>query len=77
MRLMGDDLAATIETNLSRIGHIQLADAPGRHEPGTGEIDFRSLFQLIDRLGYRGWMGAEYTPTGSTEESLAWAKDYL
>jgi hydroxypyruvate isomerase len=77
MRVMGDDLAATIEANLSRIGHIQLADAPGRHEPGTGEIDFRSLFQLIDRLGYRGWMGAEYTPTGSTEESLAWAKDYL
>jgi hydroxypyruvate isomerase len=77
MRVMGDDLAATIETNLARIGHMQLADVPGRHEPGTGEIDFHSLFELVDRLGYRGWIGAEYTPTGGTRESLAWAKDYL
>jgi hydroxypyruvate isomerase len=77
MRMMGDDLAATIEANLSRIGHMQFADAPGRHQPGTGAIDFRALFHLVDRLGYRGWMGAEYAPTGSTEESLAWAKDYL
>jgi len=77
MRMMGDDLAATIEANLSRIGHMQFADAPGRHQPGTGAIDFPALFHLADRLGYRGWMGAEYTPTGRTEESLAWAKDYL
>jgi hydroxypyruvate isomerase len=77
MRMMGDDLAATIVANLPRIGHMQFADAPGRHQPGTGAIDFPALFRLVDRLGYRGWMGAEYTPTGSTEESLAWAKDYL
>jgi len=77
MHLMGDDLAATIEANLARIGHMQFADAPGRHQPGTGAIDFPALFRLIDRLGYRGWIGAEYTPTGSTEASLAWAKDYL
>jgi len=77
MRIMGDDLAATIATNLARIGHMQLADVPGRHEPGTGEIDFPALFDLIDRLGYRGWMGAEYVPAGKTEESLAWAKNYL
>src|SRR5262245_14619613 len=77
MHIMGDDLAATLAANLARIGHMQIADAPGRHEPGTGEIDFHSLFALVDRLGYRGWIGAEYTPTGRTEESLAWAKDYL
>jgi hydroxypyruvate isomerase len=77
MRIMGDDLAATIETNLARIGHMQFADVPGRHEPGTGEIDFPALFDLIDRLGYRGWIGAEYVPAGKTEESLAWAKEYL
>ena len=77
MRIMGDDLAATIEANLARIGHMQFADVPGRHEPGTGEIDFPALFDLVDRLGYRGWIGAEYVPTGKTEESLAWAKNYL
>ena len=77
MHIMGDDLAATLSANLPRIGHMQFADVPGRHEPGTGEIDFHSLFVLVDRLGYRGWIGAEYTPTGRTEESLAWAKEYL
>jgi hydroxypyruvate isomerase len=77
MRLMGDDLGATIAANLGRIGHIQFADVPGRHEPGTGEIDFPVLFDLIDRLGYRGWIGAEYLPTVRTEDSLAWAKEYL
>jgi len=77
MRIMGDDLAATIEANLARIGHMQFADVPGRHEPGTGEIDFPALFDLVDRLGYRGWIGAEYVPAGKTEESLAWAKEYL
>jgi hydroxypyruvate isomerase len=74
---MGDDLAATIERNLASIGHMQIADAPGRHEPGTGEIDFPSLFDLIDRLGYEGWIGAEYVPTGRTEDGLAWVKKYL
>lgn len=77
MRIMGDDLAATIATNLERIGHMQLADVPGRHEPGTGEIEFPALFDLVDRLGYRGWIGAEYLPSGSTGDSLAWAKEYL
>jgi hydroxypyruvate isomerase len=77
MSIMGDDLAATIEANLARIGHMQFADVPGRHEPGTGEIDFPALFDLVDRLGYRGWIGAEYVPAGKTEESLAWAKNYL
>jgi hydroxypyruvate isomerase len=77
MRIMGDDLAAAIEADLAHIGHMQLADVPGRHEPGTGEIDFPALFDLVDRLGYRGWIGAEYVPAGKTWESLAWAKNYL
>jgi len=77
MHLMGDDLAETILANLARIGHMQVADAPGRHEPGTGEIDFPALFDLIDRLGYRGWIGAEYAPRERTEDGLAWLRDYL
>jgi hydroxypyruvate isomerase len=77
MHTMGEDLAATIERNLARIGHLQFADVPGRHEPGTGGIDFRGLFALVDRLGYKGWCGAEYLPTARIEDSLAWAKDYL
>jgi len=77
MHIMGEDLAGAIEANLARIGHMQIADVPGRHEPGTGEIDFPPLFDLIDRLGYRGWIGAEYVPTARTEDGLAWAKKYL
>src|SRR3989449_1831009 len=53
MRIMGDDLARTLEVNLVRIGHMQVADVPGRHEPGTGEIGFPPLFDLVDRLGYK------------------------
>jgi hydroxypyruvate isomerase len=77
MRIMGDDLAGAIAANLARIGHMQVADVPGRHEPGTGEIDFPPLFDLIDRLGYQGWIGAEYAPAGKTEDGLAWVRKYL
>jgi hydroxypyruvate isomerase len=77
MRIMGDDLAGTIEANLERIGHMQVADVPERHEPGTGETDFPPLFDLIDRLGYKGWIGAEYVPKGKTADGLAWARKYL
>lgn len=77
MRMMGEDLAASIEAKLARIGHMQVADAPDRHEPGTGDIDFPFLFDRIDRLGYRGWIGAEYVPAGRTEDGLAWVREYL
>jgi len=77
MRMMGEDLAGTLTANLARIGHIQAADVPGRHEPGTGEIDFPRLFDLVDRLGYTGWIGAEYAPAGKTEDGLAWVTKYL
>jgi hydroxypyruvate isomerase len=77
MQIMEDDVAPAIERLLPRIGHMQLADVPGRHEPGTGAIDFGSLLSLIDRLGYSGWIGCEYVPKAGTAEGLAWATRYL
>ena len=71
-QVMGDDLARTLANNIQRIGHIQLADYPGRHEPGSGEIDFSGLFELLDRLGYDGWVGCEYRPLTTTEAGLGW-----
>jgi hydroxypyruvate isomerase len=72
MHMMGEDLGATIDTQLDRIAHMQLADAPGRHEPGTGQIDYASLFRRIDRAGYTGWIGCEYLPLASTVDGLGW-----
>ena len=72
MQVMEGDLARTIEQNLGRIAHIQLADNPGRHEPGTGEINWSVLLPHLARLGYRGWVGAEYRPKAGTEEGLGW-----
>jgi len=77
MQIVEGDLARTIERLLPRIGHVQLADVPDRHEPGTGEINFDFLLPHIDRLGYRGWVGCEYVPKGDTVAGLAWAKRYL
>jgi hydroxypyruvate isomerase len=77
MQIMEGDLAPTIEQNLSKIGHMQLADTPGRHEPGTGEINYPFLFDHIDRIGYAGWIGCEYRPAGNTVDGLGWAKAYL
>lgn len=77
MQVVEGDLAKTIERLLPRIGHMQLADVPERHEPGTGEINFEFLLAHIDRLGYPGWMGCEYIPRGDTVAGLAWAKRYL
>ncbi len=72
MQVMEGDLAMTIQENLARIAHFQLADNPGRHEPGTGEINYPFLFALIDRLGYDGWIGCEYKPRAGTVEGLGW-----
>ena len=77
MQIMEGDLARTIERLLPRIGHMQLADVPDRHEPGSGEINFPFLLAHIDRLGYAGWIGCEYNPRGDTVEGLKWAKPYL
>jgi len=70
------ELAYTLQNYLARIGHIQIADNPGRHQPGTGEINYRFLFEWIDKLGYRGYIGLEYAPQGTTEESLRWVREY-
>jgi hydroxypyruvate isomerase len=69
---MEGELAATMQTHLPRIGHIQLADNPGRHEPGSGEIHYPFLFAHLDRIGYDGWIGCEYKPAGTTEAGLGW-----
>ena len=72
MQIMEGDLAPTMEKHLARLAHVQIADTPGRHEPGTGEIHYPFLFAHLDRLGYDGWIGAEYKPAGRTEEGLGW-----
>ena len=77
MQIMEGDLAPTIERNLKLIPHMQLADTPGRHEPGTGEINFAFLLGFIDKLGYQGWIGCEYKPAGKTVDGLGWTKPYL
>ena len=71
-QVIAGDLARTLEANIERIGHIQIADNPGRHEPGTGEINYPFLFDLLDRLGYNGWVGCEYRPLTTTEAGLGW-----
>jgi hydroxypyruvate isomerase len=72
MQRMEGELAATIAKHLARIGHIQLADNPGRNEPGTGEINYPFLFAHLDKIGYRGAIGCEYKPAGNTEAGLGW-----
>lgn len=72
MQIMEGDLAPTISKNLASIAHIQLADNPGRHEPGTGEINYDFLLTHIDELGYQGWVGCEYKPKASTHQGLSW-----
>lgn len=72
MQRMEGELANTIKANLDIIPHMQLADNPSRHEPGTGEINYPYLFSFIDALGYDGWIGCEYVPAGTTESGLGW-----
>jgi hydroxypyruvate isomerase len=69
---MEGELAATAQKYLARIGHIQLADNPGRNEPGTGEINWPFLFAHLDKIGYKGWIGCEYKPLTNTEAGLGW-----
>jgi hydroxypyruvate isomerase len=68
------ELAATLQRHLARIAHIQIADNPGRNEPGTGEINYPFLFRHLDRIGYKGWVGCEYKPAAATEAGLDWRK---
>lgn len=76
LHLVEGDLAGTLDRHLGDIGHVQIADAPGRHEPGTGEIDLAFLLRHLDALGYRGWVGCEYRPLGATTAGLGWLRTW-
>jgi hydroxypyruvate isomerase len=77
MQIMEGDLLRSIERLLPVIGHIQIADNPGRHEPGTGEIAFERLLTAIDAMGYQGHVGCEYLPAAGTVQGLGWARSWL
>ncbi|QTL03363.1 hydroxypyruvate isomerase [Aquabacter sp. L1I39] len=76
MQIMEGDLVTTIRAQLPRIKHVQLADNPGRHEPGTGEINYPFVLKALDEAGYTGWVGCEYKPKTTTDEGLGWLKAY-
>jgi len=74
MQIMEENLTSQILKHIEYIAHFQIADNPGRHEPGTGEINYQRIFNLIDNLSYRGWVGCEYNPLKNSETSLNWIK---
>jgi len=74
MQIMEGDLSGTLQRHRSRIAHVQIADTPGRHEPGTGEINYDFFLGWLDRVGYDGWVGLEYNPAGRTVDGLHWAR---
>ncbi len=74
MSMMGEDCQLFLRQHPDKIGHIQFADCPGRGQPGTGDVNFETLFQIIADSSYSGWVGAEYRPTGGTDASLDWLK---
>jgi hydroxypyruvate isomerase len=71
------ELIATFDRFRSLIGHVQIAGNPGRHEPDTGEVDYRFLLEALDARGYAGFVGCEYMPAGDTEAGLGWARAWL
>lgn len=75
MQRMEGELANTIAKHLPKIAHMQIADNPGRNEPGTGEINYPFLFRHLDAIGYEGWVGCEYKPKGETAAGLGWLKE--
>jgi hydroxypyruvate isomerase len=76
VQIVGGDLLHRLEQYLPVIGHLQCAAVPSRHEPDEGEVNYPALFEAVDRLGYRGWIGAEYRPRGRTEDGLSWGRLY-
>jgi hydroxypyruvate isomerase len=76
VQVMEGDPASRLRPLLDRVGHLQVADNPGRHQPGTGEIDFAAMFQLLDEAAYPGAIGLEYIPQPDTAESLSWLEQY-
>jgi hydroxypyruvate isomerase len=78
MQRMEGNLSVTLRRHIGRIGHVQVADSPGRGEPGTGEIHYPYVFGVLEELGYAGYVGLEYSPTTErTEESFAWIPEAL
>lgn len=77
MQIMEGNLINRMSEIFDQIGHIQFADTPGRHEPGTGEINYPYVFEAIDKMGWQGWLGAEYVPSGPTPETLDWLQPFL
>lgn len=75
-QVMRGDLIPTLERLYHRIGHVQIADTPGRHEPGTGEINYANVLKALDRLGYGGFVGCEYKPRTTTRDGLSWMRHY-
>ena len=75
-QIVGGDLVHRLENFLALVGHLQCAAVPSRHEPDEGEVNYPAVFEAVDRLGYGGWIGAEYRPRGRTEEGLGWARKY-
>jgi hydroxypyruvate isomerase len=75
-QIVGGDLIRRFEHHLGVVGHVQVAAVPSRHEPDEGEVNYPAIFAALDRLGYRGFVGAEYRPRGQTEEGLGWARPY-
>jgi len=74
-QIVEGDLSMTFTKYLDRIGHVQIASVPARHEPDEGEVNYRHVFKLLDELGYAGWVGCEYRPRGKTEDGLGWLKE--
>jgi len=72
MEMMKENTGEFIKQHATKIGHIQFADAPGRGQPGTGKINFKALFSIIEESAYKGWVGAEYNPKIETKSSLQW-----
>jgi hydroxypyruvate isomerase len=76
-QIMEGDLATLLRRDIAGIGHVQIAGVPDRHEPDLGEVHYPYLFELLDSLGYAGWIGCEYRPKGPTSAGLAWLKPWL
>jgi hydroxypyruvate isomerase len=76
MQIVGGDLTHRLKQYLPLIGHLQCGAVPSRHEPDEGEVNFPAVFEAVDALGYKGWIGAEYRPRGRTEDGLGWARKY-
>ena len=76
-QIVEGDLATKIRRHIEGVGHIQIAGVPERHEPSLGEVNYPYLFELIDSLGYAGWIGCEYRPRRGTSEGLAWIRPWL